>query len=145
MKTIVCLHPSGCSRLGLLESSGGRRRTLPSLTTTGHAQKGEVYGVQRRAIKGEAREEPAAFTEECLRRIGNRHVRSLRSDGKSGLCGDCSHQDCWAESTILEEKTHLSKDAVGGEKNFFTRHSNVIFSYPSTVNFSTYSSRVLLL
>ena len=26
----------------------------------------------------EAREEPAAFTEECLRRIGNRHVRSLR-------------------------------------------------------------------
>lgn len=56
----------------------------------------------------EAREEPAAFTEECLR-TGNRRARSFRSDGKSGLCGVCSHQDCWAERASLEEKTHIAK------------------------------------
>jgi len=64
----------------------------------------------------EAREEPAAFKEECLRRIGNRHVRSLRNDGKSRLCDVCSHQDCWAERASLEEKTHLEKMLWVGRK-----------------------------
>lgn len=76
MKTIVCFHPSGYSRLGLLESSGGRRRILPSLTQWDILRR-EKFMVCRegRAKEREAREEPAAFTGERLRRIRNRHVR----------------------------------------------------------------------
>lgn len=144
MKTIVCLHPWSCIRLGLLESFGGRRRVFPSLRATGHAQKGDVYGVQRRAIKEEANQgRAAAFTELCLRRLGNRHLRSLRSYVNSGLCRVCSHQHCWAGRASLEEQTHLTEIQWVGRKT--SLQAIVIFFYPPTLNFSTYRSRDLLL
>lgn len=90
---------------------------LCSLRATGHARREKLMVCRKGQLKErEAGEETVAFTEECLRRIGNRHVRSLRSDGNSGLCGVCSYQDYWAERARLEEKTRLAKMLWMGRK-----------------------------
>lgn len=139
-----CLCLLGCCTLSLLDYSGGRRSILPCLRAIDMLRR-EKFMVCRKGqlMEREAREEPAAFTE-CLRRIGNGHVGSLRSDRKSGLSGICSHWDCRAERATLEEKTHIAKMPWVEKKNF-SSHSIIIFFYLPILNFSAYSSRALFL
>lgn len=119
MKTIVCFHPSGYSRLGLLESSGGRRRILPSLTPWDMLRR-EKFMVCRegRAKEREAREEPAGFTGESLRGIRNRHVRRPQKWWKEWAVWCLQPPGLRGWESKLGAKYPQSKDTVGGQKNF---------------------------